>query len=287
MKYERAERAFAEMKAKEENTIAEIFALYREIYEDFRCEKGTSFEYTSTGSSDETMLLLCWIARLVERIYRIHAEDLSHSETEKRWDAAKNKLEEAAPVLEERRRLIETLEEKITEANTAVDVAMQRQLQLQEELAQKERDKKEQEAGLTKISNALDEASAKLDYVREASAKAQELLKQKQQEFEECVRQEKELQEQTAETGKKLQEAVNEKEEMLRILQRKLDFLLQEETGIAKEPVLARKWLQDSEAFNRIQERFEKEYRDAKSAYDNCFELVKAVMDLAETGRIA
>ena len=283
--FQRTRTILSEIENAEKTDMEHILRLFKECYEDFRAA-GMVPEHVKVGSGDDAIQLLCWLARMTERMFRLHQDELLPLDTEKRWERAQEKLASALPVLEERKRLIEILEEKITEADSSLDMATKRQLELREELNNIQNEKRIAVADLEAVEKTVAQASAELLQEQHALDEQKALYDNKQKELEDVLHQQREILENRNAVSVQIKEKMQESSEMLKSLQEKLDMLYEEESALENHPAIANEWLKDPDAAKNIIENFQEEYRKAKQAYDRCSGFQQRITDLIETGEL-
>lgn len=283
--FQRTRTILSEIENAEKTDMEHILRLFKECYEDYRAA-GMVPEHVKVGSGDDAIQLLCWLARMTERMFRLHQDELLPLDTEKRWERAQEKLASALPVLEERKRLIEILEEKITEADCSLDMATKRQLELREELNNIQNEKRIAVADLEAVEKTVAQASAELLQEQHALDEQKALYDNKQKELEDVLHQQREILENRNAVSVQIKEKMQESSELLKSLQEKLDMLYEEESALENHPAIANEWLKDPDAAKNIIENFQEEYRKAKQAYDRCSGFQQRITDLIETGEL-
>lgn len=107
-------------------TAADLFSLFRDLCEDIRSDTGTAAEKLPSGSVEELLPQLPWMGRMVTRHYNRIAEQIMT--TSRRAD------------LDEKTTQLTTLSQQIEDAKTENAVLESKQRQIEERLAQLDRE---------------------------------------------------------------------------------------------------------------------------------------------------
>ena len=283
-KFEKTLQAIGALESEETITISQMLEAYRQFYEEMRRANGTAPEYLGTGGGDRNVMLLCWMARMTERIYRLHEQELAVSDTQQRWEKAEEKLKTIRPVLEERARIIEALEEKITEADNAADLALSRQLHLQEELAEKEQEKEKVLALQMKAQEDVNHMTEELAKEKQILEAYSEQLEEKKRELEEKLRQQEDLVSRQGDIARQIESVMQDIEEQMSRFRGNLDLIFAEETNIGNNPIIAEEWLKDRNTALTLQDEFREEYDNAVKAYERCLRVQQGLTELISHG---
>ena len=201
--FDRAQSRLVLLKETEEVTARDILDVFRDLCSDVS-QEGKKVEKLPPGDEEELVSDLCFIARMISRIYTENETLFSNGQQKSRWERVRERFQQVVKAADE----AEAMETKIQD--------------LKEETEAKEKQYEKLFAEMKAKETAFLEKQRQLEKDLEASAKEQELLQQKRkQELEqkekalrEKIRQEKDRNEAYERQLKSYEKSLEEQEKI-------------------------------------------------------------------------
>ena len=266
MRFNRVYETLQLVEQKEGITMQDALDIFYDLYEDVKSENGTVLEQQPVGEPEEAVGRLCWMARMLARLFEKNQAELGIPAYEERLERARERLEKARGILQE------------TEKKEKERLECEQQIQ--------EWEKKEADA--RKMLTQAEERK------QEACERYRQLVRQERELAEEAGKREEQLAQKTREYEAQLQENQKRQEELARALaelesgQRELreetEFLAGLWKTYSQDKVLEESWEMSNDFVNNLRREMELRMEQMKDELTEAEDCYRALIKLTEKG---
>lgn len=261
MRFNRVYETLQLIEQKEGITMQDALDVFYDLYEDVKSENGAVLEQQPVGEPEEAVGRLCWMARMLARLFEKNQAELGIPAYEERLKRARERLEKARGILQE----TEEIEKECLECEQQIQEWEKKEAEARKMLTQAE--KRNQE-----VCERYQEVARQERELAEETEKREERLEQKTSEYEALLQEDQKRQEELA-------HALAELESGQRELREKAEFLARLWKTYSQDKVLEESWEMSNDFVNNLRQemklRMEQMKRELAEAEDCYRELIK------------
>ncbi|MDO5538809.1 MAG: hypothetical protein Q4F83_01875 [Eubacteriales bacterium] len=261
MRFDRVYETLQLIEQKEGITMQDALDVFYDLYEDVKSENGAVLEQQPVGEPEEAVSRLCWMARMLARLFEKNQAELGIPAYEERLERARERMEKARVMLQE----TEEKEKERLECEQQIQEWEKKKAEAQRMLAQAEERNRvacEQYRQIVRQEREL----------AEAAGNREEQMAQKTREYEAQLQEDQKRQEELA-------YALADLESGQRELKKKAEFLAGLWKTYSRDKVLEESWEMDNNFVKDLRREMESRAEQMKrelAEEEDCYrELIK------------